>query len=271
MGNTAYGTSPKPATAARIYDYHLGGTHNFPADREAAQAVTARFPLVPAMARANRAFLRRSVRYLVEAGIDQFLDIGSGIPTEGNVHEVAQRLVPEARVAYVDIDPLAVADSLEILDGNDFATAVRADVRDPAAVLDHPRVRKLLDLNRPVGLLLLAVLHFVTDDDEAYDVVSRLVSALPPGSYLVVSHAARPATDATQDDIAVLQNVYKRQTGSPFEVRTRDGVARFFAGLELVEPGLVWLPEWRPEPGDPSDFAADPQECGGLAGVGKTT
>ena len=271
MGNTAPGVGAKPATAARIYDYHLGGTHNFPADRAAARAVTERFPLVPMMARTNRAFLRRTVRFLVDAGVHQFLDIGSGIPTEGNVHEVAQQAVPDARVAYVDVDPLAVAEGLELLEGNEYATAVRADIRGPEAILNHPRVTKLLDFDRPVGLLLVAVLHFVTDDDQAYDVVSRLMAGLVPGSYLVVSHAAASPVDANHDDIAVLQDVYKRQTASPFQVRTRAGIELFFTGLELVEPGLVWLPEWLPAPDDPTDFARDPQACGGLGGVGKLT
>ena len=269
VDNSAYGTDQKPATAARIYDYHLGGTHNFPADRAAAKVIAERFPLVPAMARTNRAFLRRAVRYLTNAGIRQFLDIGSGIPTEGNVHEVAQENTPEARVVYVDIDPVAVSESLDILQGNDRATAISGDLRQPQAILDHPQVSKLLDFNQPIGLLLGAVLHFVPDDAVARAAVDRLVGALVPGSYLVVSHAASDNPHLNQDDAKLAQDLYKRQTTSPFQLRTRPEVEQFFAGLELVEPGVVWLPEWRPAPGDPVDFGDDPSRCGGFAGVGR--
>ncbi|HEY2792973.1 MAG TPA: SAM-dependent methyltransferase, partial [Micromonosporaceae bacterium] len=156
---------PKAATAARIYDYFIGGTHNFPADRAAAQEAIRRAPTIPAISRANRAFLRRAVRFAAEAGIRQFLDIGSGIPTEGNVHEIAQSIAADSRVVYVDIDPVAVAESLAILEGNDRATAIRGDLRDAAAILSAPEVGAL-DFGRPVAVLLCAVLHFMPDDDE---------------------------------------------------------------------------------------------------------
>jgi SAM-dependent methyltransferase len=243
------GDAAKPATAARIYDYHLGGTHNFPADREAAQAMAQMFPLAPALARNNRAFLRRAVTFLAEAGVRQFLDIGSGIPTAGNVHEVAQRIAPEARVAYVDIDPVAVAESMDILEGNRAAVAVRGDVREPQAILTNPQVRGLLDFTQPVGLLLVAVLHFVPDDAEAYDVVGALLAALAPGSYLVVSHASAEGVGADTDHVDVAQDLYNRQTATPFHLRGRVLVERFFAGLDMVEPGVVWLPQWRPARG----------------------
>jgi S-adenosyl methyltransferase len=265
----------KPATAARIYDYHLGGTHNFPADRAAGQAVADLNPLVPVMARTNRAFLRRAVTYLTEAGIRQFLDIGSGIPTEGNVHEIAQSLAPEARVVYVDIDPVAVMESLEILDGNDHATAIRADLVEPQVILQHPLVRDLLDFDEPIALLLGAVLHFVPDDARALDAVSQLRSALPPGSYLVISHAGsfetverRAAVDA---QVKTVQGVYEQRTTTPFRLRSRAELAQFFTGMELVEPGLVWLPEWRPAPDDPQDFADDPSRSFGIGGVGRSS
>lgn len=265
----AQGAQQKAATAARIYDYHLGGTHNFPADRAAAEAIAAKFPLVPAMARANRAFLRRAVRFLVDNGVRQFLDIGSGIPTAGNVHEIAQAAAPEARVVYVDIDPVAVAESQEILAGNDRATAILGDLRNPSAILGNPRVSKLLDFTSPVGLLLVAVLHFVPDDTEATDAVAQLVKALAPGSYLVISHACPEDPDLNLADVGVAQEVYQRQTATPFTLRTRAELARFFTGFELVDPGLVWLPEWRPAPDDPTDFADDPRRCGGLCAVGR--
>jgi hypothetical protein len=268
MDDRSNGTEQKPATAARIYDYILGGLHNFPADREAAKTAIAQFPLAPARARANRALLRRMVRYLADAGVRQFLDIGSGIPTEGNVHEIA----PEARVVYVDIDPVAVAESLEILEGNEGATAIHGDLRRPRAILDHPQARHLLDFDQPVGLLMVAVLHFITDDDEAADAISQYLGAFPAGSYLAVSHGAPEALElgaASKDSAKISQDIYKRQTRTPFTVRTREQIARFFEGCELVEPGLVWMSQWRPDPDAPMDFADDPRNSGSWAGIGK--
>ena len=271
MVGAANGQGPKRATSARIYDYFLGGVHNFPADRDAAQAIALRFPLTSALARNNRAFLRRAVRFLTGAGVDQFLDIGSGIPTEGNVHEVAAEVVADARVVYVDIDPVAVSESLEILDGNDRATAIQGDLRDPGAILARREVRSLLDVGRPVALLLNAVLHFVPDDSQAYGGVAQLLDALAPDSYLVVSHVSVDGQDVDGDDLDFVKDTYERQTTTPFRPRTRAQVERFFTGLDLVEPGVVWLPEWRPAPGDPTDFVDDPRASSGLAGVGRRT
>jgi 23S rRNA U2552 (ribose-2'-O)-methylase RlmE/FtsJ len=262
------GIDQKPATAARIYDYHLGGTHNFPADRAAARAVTDRFPQTPAIARAFRAFLRRSVRYLADNGVRQFLDLGSGIPTVGNVHEIAQGVAPGSRVVYVDIDPVAVSESLEILEGNAHATAVRADLRSPGAVLGHHQVRRMLDFDRPVAVLLCAVLHFVPDDAVAKAAVAELVDAVPSGSYLVVSHAGTEDPDH-EDGVELIKDVYKRQTTTPFTTRTRAAVTRFFDGLELVEPGVVWSPLWRPAPDDPKDFTDRPELSVGFGGVAR--
>jgi len=259
----------KPATAARIYDYHLGGTHNFPADREAATAMARMFPVLPQVVRSNRAFLRRAVRYLAEAGVRQFLDIGSGIPTEGNVHEVAQQIAPDARVVYVDIDPVAVSESLEILVDNDRVTAVRADLADPHAVLSNPLVRGSLNFDQPVGLLLVAVLHFLPDDAVAYGAVRQLLAALAPGSYLVVSHATADGENVDQGNVKSAQDLYEQQTTTPFGIRTRSQVERFFSGLDLVEPGVVWLPEWRPSPAEPEYFADDPTASAGFVAVGR--
>lgn len=270
MGPGARGADRKPATAARIYDYYLGGVHNFAADQAAAKALMAMSPLVPAIARSNRAFMRRTVRYLAEAGVRQFLDIGSGIPTVGNVHEIAQGIAPEARVVYVDIDPVAVSESLEILYGNEHATAIRADLREPQTILNHPQVRNLLDFDKPIALLLVGILYFVTDDSEAYDAVSELLAALAPGSYVVVSHNTTDELQYSQDHVKTAQDVYKRQTATPLRLRSRAEIARFFDGLELVEPGLVWLPQWRPEPGDPPDFVDDPRVSSALGAIGRT-
>jgi len=267
MDYTAQHPTQKPATAARIYDYYLGGIHNFPADHAAAKMLATQFPWIDAGARANRAFMGRAVRHLVATGVRQFLDIGSGIPTAGNVHEIAQDAAPDTRVAYVDIDPMAVAESLEILEGNDLATAVRADVRAPKGILDHPGVRKLLDLRQPVGLLMVGVLHFVPDDAAAYDAVEQLVAALAPGSYVVVSHAASEAFDHLFQQAANQADVYRQQTATPGTSRTRSEVERFFAGVELMAPGVVRSCEW-PDPDEPVELPGDPQEGGRGSWVG---
>jgi SAM-dependent methyltransferase len=281
MGFATEGTASKPATAARIYDYILGGIHNFPADQEAARELIAQFPFVPAASRANRAFLGRAVRELAKAGVRQFLDIGSGIPTAGNVHEIAQEMAPDARVVYVDLDPVAVAESLEILEGNDRAIAVRGDLRSPQGILEHPAVRRQLDLDQPVALLLVAVLHFVPDPAQAYDAVARLVGALAPGSFLVVSHAAAetylpetalPGADdekaaAGTDQLKVAERIYTRKTATPGMLRTRAQTERFFGGIELLDPGVVWLQEWRPD--SSTELADDPRQNGSWAGVGR--
>jgi hypothetical protein len=263
------GTVQKPATAARIYDYFLGGIHNFRADQEAARKVIELFPDVPAGARANRAFLGRAVRLLAEAGVRQFLDIGSGIPTEGNVHEIAQAVAPDARVVYVDIDPVAVAESLEILDGNSGATAILSNAREPQSILTHPAVRELLDPGQPTGLLLAALLHFIPADEEAYALVTQLLDALAPGSYLVVSHGAAESFGPTDTKLTIAQDLYRRQTTTTSRLRTQAETERFFAGLELVDPGVVWISAWRPDPGKPDPFAAHPERSSGWAGVGR--
>ncbi|MDQ7905833.1 SAM-dependent methyltransferase [Phytohabitans sp. ZYX-F-186] len=233
----------RPSTA-RMYDYFLGGSHNFAVDREAAQAMIAAVPETPLIAQANRAFLRRTVRFLAEAGVRQFLDIGSGIPTVGNVHEIAQAAAPESTVVYVDVDPLAVGHSREILDGNERAVAVQADIRDPDRIIDHPEVRKLIDFGQPVALMIVAVLHFVRDEDRPAEIVARLRSALAPGSYLVLSQACGEGRTSTE--WAEAYAIYQR-TDHPLHNRGRAEITRLFDGFTLVEPGVVWVPEWRPD------------------------
>ncbi len=259
----------KPATSARMYDYYLGGVHNFPADRDAAKAVAEMYPFIPAVARANRAFLGRAVRTLVDAGIRQFLDLGSGIPTVGNVHEIAQATAPDARVAYVDIDPVAVSESQELLRGNRNAIAILADLLDPAAVLDHPAVRKLLDLNRPVGVLLVSVLHFVIEDDRAYGTIEHLLNSVPSGSYLVVSHVAAESFAPINEQFPEREDVYRRRTPTPGTTRAHADVTRFFTGLDLLEPGVVRIDEWRPEPGEPGQSDPERYGAGMWAGVAR--
>jgi hypothetical protein len=251
-----------------MYDYYLGGVHNFPADREAAQRVLAQFPLCRVAAQANRAFLRRAVRHMVGSGVRQLLDVGSGIPTEGNVHEIAQAIAPESRVVYVDIDTVAVAESLEILKDNDLATAVRADLNDPQAIFDHPAVRRLLDFDQPVGLVLASVLHFVPDDAQAFGVVAQLLDPLPAGSYLAISHAAAETYLADSEQSKIVADVYQRRAAIGGAARTRSDVERFFTGAELVDPGVVWVTEWQADADVHPEFAEHPERSGVWAGVG---
>lgn len=285
----------RPSTS-RMYDYFLGGSHNFAADRRVATEALQHMPELPMVLRANRAFLRRAVRYLVQAGMTQFLDLGSGIPTAGNVHEIAQRADPGARVVYVDIDPVAVAHSRAILAGNDNATAVQADLRQPEQLLTDRELTRVLDLSRPVAVLLVAVLHFLPDSEDPGGIIARLRPALAPGSYLVISHASADGAAPTGMDPA--REVYAR-SNNPIIMRSRAQIEALFAGFELVEPGLVRLPRWRPddaggepdsepdsepggepdsepdsEPGGagwPSDPAGDgdPDRFPGFAGVGR--
>jgi hypothetical protein len=268
MNGSGHASAQKPATAARMYDYYLGGYHNFRADQEAAERVLDQFPHLTWVAKVNRAFLGRAVRYMVGQGIRQFLDLGSGIPTEGNVHEIAQKAAPDARVVYVDIDPVAVAESLEILEGNDRATAIRADMRAPEAILAHDSVRRLIDFNQPTGLLLAAVLHFIPEDDTAYSLVRYLLDALAPGSYIAISHIASESF-VPGDRMTAATAVYEQQTSTPVDSRSKSDVERFFAGTDLVEPGVVWGNEWRPAPGDPVIHDDDPQKKGVWAGVSR--
>jgi O-methyltransferase involved in polyketide biosynthesis len=267
--SVAPGANQKPATAARIYDYYLGGIHNFAADQAAAKALLELSPTLARIARANRAFLHRAVRCLADTGVRQFLDLGSGIPTEGNVHEIAQGVAPDARVVYVDIDPVAVSESLELLEGNKWATAVRGDLRAPQAIIDHPQVRKMFDFTQPIAILMVGVLYFVPDDAEAYDAVATLLAPCAAGSHLVVSHGMVDEQPYDEGRLKSTQDIYKRQTATPLTVRSRAGIARFFEGLEMLDPGLVWLPEWRPDPTDPPDFHDEPMGSWMLAGVGR--
>jgi SAM-dependent methyltransferase len=255
------GVDTRRANIARVYDYLLGGRHNFLADQDAARALAAVEPRVRAFARANREFLGAAVRYVCEAGIRQFLDIGSGIPTGGNVHEIAQEAGPGSRVAYADIDPVAVAHSTALLAGRADTVVIQADLREPGRILGDPAVRRLIDLTQPVGLLLVSVLPFIADAEDPWQAVAALRDALAPGSYLVVCHGTyedRPAV--TQ----ALDKVYKGSVQASGGARSRADILRFFDGLDLVDPGLVYVGQWRP---GPHPDAADHRW--GLAGVGR--
>ncbi|MFE9116591.1 SAM-dependent methyltransferase [Streptomyces sp. NPDC007172] len=252
-------------SVSRIYDYYLGGSHNFEVDREAAREAMRFMPGLPKVMQANRAFMRRAVRFAVDEGITQFLDIGSGIPTFGNVHEVAHAADPDARVLYVDHDPVAVAHSQAVLEGNDLAGIAAADLRKPQDILSAVESSQLLDLSRPVALLLVAVLHFVEDQDDPYGAVAALRDALAPGSVLVLTHAAYEGIPLSEEEAGGTVGVY-RNIKNPLVMRSREEIAGFFEGYEMLEPGLVSMPLWRPE-GEADQ--EDPYAFSGFAGVGR--
>ncbi|WP_405866347.1 SAM-dependent methyltransferase [Streptomyces sp. NBC_00005] len=253
-------------SVSRIYDYYLGGSHNFEVDREAARRAMEFMPGLPKVMQANRAFMRRAVRFALDEGIDQFLDVGSGIPTFGNVHEVTQTANPDARVVYVDHDPVAVAHSQAVLEGNEGAGVVAADLRKPQEILASAEVERLIDLNRPVALLLVAILHFVEDADDPYESVAELRDALAPGSLLVLTHASYEGIPLPAERAEGAVDVYK-DIRNPLIMRSREEIARFFEGYDMVEPGLVAPPLWRPQE-EPRD--EDPYAFSGFAGVGRT-
>jgi len=253
-------------SVSRIYDYYLGGSHNFEVDREAARKAMEFLPGLPKIMQANRAFMRRAVRFAAAEGITQFLDIGSGIPTFGNVHEVAQQASPGAHVMYVDHDPVAVAHSQAVLAGNATADVVAADLRKPQEILASAEVQRLIDVNRPVALLLVAILHFVEDADDPYGAVAQLREALAPGSLLILTHASYEGIPLPLERAEGAVDVYK-DIRNPLIMRSRDEIARFFEGYDMVEPGLVPMPDWRPDTA-PED--EDPFSFSGFAGVGRT-
>jgi DNA-binding HxlR family transcriptional regulator/SAM-dependent methyltransferase len=232
-------------SVARIYDYYLGGHHNFAADREQAEQSIKLLPETALRARANRAFLGRAVRYLLSAGVRQFLDIGSGIPTVGNVHEIIDKAGIRAPVVYVDIDPVAVAHTRHILAGHPTATVIHEDARHPQAILTHPDVQKWLDLTQPLGLLMVAVLHAIPDADDPANIMRCFRDRLAPGSYLAIAHV----TADSQPELRTISDNLSQRTTTPITMRTKAHVQRFLAGFDPVEPGLVWGPQWRPDPG----------------------
>ncbi len=256
VGSTMEGSLPEQAfdtsvpNHARVYDYWLGGKDNYAADREAAERQACAIPQLPWLARQNREFLRRAVRYLAgEAGIRQFLDIGSGLPTADNTHEVAQAIAPDARIVYVDIDPVVVAHAQALLSGGQTA-AIRGDVCDPDGILAAPEVGRLIDFSQPVAVLALAVLHLIPETADPAGGVARLREAMAPGSYLVISHAdVSPAhavgTQRLSQATRELTDANKGLAAVP--ARNRDEISEFFGGLTLVEPGLTDIWAWRPD------------------------
>ncbi|MEU4619695.1 SAM-dependent methyltransferase [Actinoplanes sp. NPDC023801] len=246
-------------SAARVYDYFLGGTHHLPVDRELAGHIEAMTPDIGATMRANRAFLQRAVRFLAGAGVRQFLDIGSGIPATGNVHEIARVEAPGSVVVYVDVDPVAVEHSRAILAGVERTGVVLADARDTGTIVAE--AAGLIDFGQPVAVLLAGVLHFVPDDDDPAGLVAALRDVTSPGSYLVISHAT---ADGQPPEVVEAQKLSSR-TGTGIVLRSHAEIASWFDGFPLVEPGLVHIPLWRPGAGETVDR---PERFGAYAGVG---
>jgi S-adenosyl methyltransferase len=235
----AGGFDPKVPNVARVYDFVLGGKDNFAADRAFAEEVIRRTPDFPVVVRANRAYLGRVVRHLAaDCGIDQFLDIGTGLPTAENVHQVACRVNPASRVVYVDNDPVVLTHARALLADNSNVAVARGDVRDPAAILATPQVQQLIDFSRPVAVLMVAILHFVTDEHRPYDIVAQVRDQMVPGSYLAISHGEY------RERLVEGAALYSR-ANEPAVLRSRPEIARFFDGFELIEPGLVPVSRWR--------------------------
>jgi S-adenosyl methyltransferase len=239
---TAPRFDPSVPSPARIYDYYLGGKDNFPADREAAEQVLSVVPFGREVARANRQFLARAVMFMARSGIGQFIDLGTGLPTRPNVHEVARSVHPDARVLYVDNDPMVCAHARALLATSDGIAAIQGDIRAPQTILSDPVTHTLIDFTQPVGVLFVAVLHFLTDDDQPGEQVAAFRWRMASGSMLAVSHIT---SDGTLPEVrATIQDVYARAS-APAVFRTRKQIECFFGGLDLVEPGLADVGAWR--------------------------
>lgn len=247
MGQVPGGIDPTIPSAARIYDFLLGGKDNFASDRAAAEKLLQLTPNVREGVRENRRFLKRAVRLMAERGIRQFLDIGAGLPTQENVHQVALEVAPDSRVVYVDNDPIVLVHGRALLADNERTIVLDGDMRTPESILDDPRLTAHLDLARPVGLLMLAVLHFVAEQDDAERIVTTLRDRLVPGSALAITHLT--SGDLDEDQVAEGRAVYARAEAGLPTPRTHAQVLRFFEGFELVPPGLVPTRKWlRDEP-----------------------
>jgi hypothetical protein len=232
---------PSRPSIARVYDAVLGGKDNFAADRAVVAEVQKTFPDGGGAARVNRALLGRAVRYMAQAGIDQFLDLGSGLPTVQNTHQIAQAVNPSARVVYVDNDPMVLAHGRALLAENKSTIVVTADLMEPEQLLARPEITGFLDLSRPLGLIMAAIVHHILDEEDPYDIVARYTRLLPSGSYLLLTHFSNSSPEARGLEEVMLRTLGRGQ------LRSREEIARFFDGLELVEPGLVHLPDWHPD------------------------
>ncbi|HET8661662.1 MAG TPA: SAM-dependent methyltransferase [Micromonosporaceae bacterium] len=249
---------PNPA---RVYDYYLGGAHNFEVDRELARAAMRHMPQLPEVMQEERGFLHRAVRFVVNDGIEQILDIGCGISMTGNVHEVAHAMNPMVRVACVDRDPVAVANSRQMLAGKGSTTVVQADLREPDAILGNARVRRLIDLDKPLGVVIVGVLHFISDREDLAGILGVLRDAMASGSYLVMTHGSH---DGQPAQTRPMQELY-RQRDTPIWFRPLRQISDLFRGFSVVDPGIVWLPLWRPD--SPCDIGEHPERLSRYAAV----
>jgi hypothetical protein len=249
-----------------MYDYYLGGKDNYEADRATAAHVIAAFPDVHVAARENRGFLARAVRFLAaDVGIRQFIDIGTGLPTQNNVHEIALGVAPDARVVYADYDPVVVAHGQMILTSPTSVAFIEGDIRRPDQILGNAELRSLINFDEPVAVLLVAILNFVADEEDPAGIVGRLRAAMAPGSYLVISHGASEERPETAQNVI---NIYQKATARAVP-RNRAEILPFFTGFELVEPGLVYAAQWRPDVHAQANSPADPGTATVLAGVGR--
>jgi len=256
---------PDIPSVARIYDYLLGGKDNYPADRAVGESMIAQLPNVRLAVLWNRAFLRRVVRYLVrEAGIRQLIDVGAGLPSAGNTHEVALDACPQARVVYVDHDPVVLAHAQDMLHGVPGTAIIGRDLFEPDAILADPAVRELIDFGEPVALLFLSILHFVPDEADPAGLITRLLAPFPAGSYVAISHA----TPDTVPEVSEVERVFDEST-TPAHVRSRVQIRELVAGMEIIEPGLTWPPLWRPDPGE--QIPDNPEESYYCVLVARTT
>lgn len=261
MGDAAgvpAGVDPATPNVARMYDYYLGGKNNYAADRDAAEKILSLMPEARQWVKENRLFLAAAVGHLAGLGVRQFIDVGAGLPTQNSVHEVA----PDARVVYVDNDPVVVAHARALLENEDQIAAVRADMHDPASIFDDPKTRALIDFDQPVAVLLVALLHFVSDDAEAASIAAGMHATLPSGSYLVLTHAM--PGDVNADVVKEGRQVYSGSSAGSITPRTPDRVEALFEGLELLPPGLTNVTRWAPDAEAPLD-ASRPGFIGAIA------
>lgn len=256
------GVDAQTPSTARMYDYYLGGKDHYPADREAAEKVLAAIPDLPAVIRENRGFLQRAVRAMADSGIRQFLDLGTGLPTRENVHQVAQAVRPDARVVYVDNDPVVLAHARALLATDPQTMVIDADLRRPEQVLAHPTVAEFLDFDEPLGVLFVAVLHFVTDDEDPAGIIAAFRHTMPSGSYLALSHGT--AEYVSPDTATRVHQPYDGAT-STINSRSPEEIRELFSGFEILDPGIVPLHQWPPD--EPGPSATMPTL--GLAGLGR--
>jgi len=257
-----HGVNSAIPNVARIYDYFLGGKDNFAADRAAAAKIAEAAPDVVQRTRENRAFLGRAVRFLADAGVRQFLDLGTGLPTQDNVHQVAQRLIPHARVAYVDNDPVVLTHARALLATDPRTIVIEADTREPAKILRHLTANEFVDLDQPLAVLMVAILHFLSDVDRPAEIVTTFREHISPGSYVVISHAT--AGDMSPQNLTQAVQTYATTSTGSITPRSQEQIRSFFEGLELQEPGLVPVAQWRPEGITPAPTSG-PSFLGGIA------